>query len=69
MYSIETLGPWGLEHYAIAAHQLGLWNGACLSMDVQPDRGLPTASLQYMVKLDGHRQRLAIPTEPDSYLG
>jgi hypothetical protein len=30
-------GPWTVEHYAIAARQLGLWNGACLAMKVQPE--------------------------------
>lgn len=30
-------GPWTIEHYAIAARQLGLWNGACLSLKVPPE--------------------------------
>jgi hypothetical protein len=30
-------GPWKLEHYTFAARQLGLWNGACLAMSVQPE--------------------------------
>jgi hypothetical protein len=30
-------GPWRLEHYAIAARQLGLWNGACLAVNEQPE--------------------------------
>ena len=33
----RSSGSWRLEHYAIAARQLGLWNGACLAMKVQPD--------------------------------